>query len=587
MPVRGRGQLLRKRQTIDYNLSLERPQTLQIFREATLDALSGIEARLRIIELKFYRPEVTLDDQIKRWLPSVHIVMGYANVFEFICKSQLSEIFDDLERSKVDPTFILEWDPKPTQQVMDCVEKILHQSREGFADVISTLNLITNYLKKYCLSFSGVDGDIFLETATNYEKQRQEFSLAVKTNLDNIKIMADRFEQTGIRITEFGLTVREQAERCGCSHIPILLIFPAALDNIRNAITAIRKWLEADEGYPTFVQCDIIELEKRKTVHAKDLRDLQVRSSNLEHRIKSLKRDATEFAAELKRLEKKEQSLKVEEDEIMEEVNDFLVDLDVKEMRRDEMKSKLHFLGQSEHEKYEKLVHEIVMLRDRKPHLVKKVDDLKKKIEFIRMKKDLRTKKEQQLEELKIDSRQAKKELRKTELDMERLDSSIKRLREIYRFKTSPEVLRKIFHKMPLTKRNAALLRKKKVVDKLEKATRVTAGSIEGDWVKLYRNLPFYPARGEENLKTDIDEIVDKYMRHTYEEQARQCLWRWRRVHTRACVDDLMKTLQVVKRRDIVEKIEGEFTRRPRQMGATRVPQHRTVRFPKVPIQAQ
>jgi hypothetical protein len=39
------------------------------------------------------------------------------------------------------------------------------------------------------------------------------------------------------------------------------------------------------------------------------------------------------------------------------------------------------------------------------------------------------------------------------------------------------------------------------ISDKLEKACRVTAQTIEKEWIPLYRMLPFHPPRAEENLR--------------------------------------------------------------------------------------
>ena len=100
------------------------------------------------------------------------------------------------------------------------------------------------------------------------------------------------------------------------------------------------------------------------------------------------------------------------------------------------------------------------------------------------------------------------------------------------------------------------------IVDKLEKACRVTAQSIEKEWIPLYRMLPFHPPRGEENLRVDIDDIITNFMRENQEVQARQALLRWRRVHTRATLEDLTNTLMYMKRRDIVEKIAEELSKK-------------------------
>lgn len=85
---------------------------------------------------------------------------------------------------------------------------------------------------------------------------------------------------------------------------------------------------------------------------------------------------------------------------------------------------------------------------------------------------------------------------------------------------------------------------------------------IEKEWIPLYRMLPFYPPRGEENLRVDIDDIITNFMRENQEVQAKQALLRWRRVHTRATLEDLTNTLMYMRRRDIVEKIGEELSKK-------------------------
>jgi len=47
---------------------------------------------------------------------------------------------------------------------------------------------------------------------------------------------------------------------------------------------------------------------------------------------------------------------------------------------------------------------------------------------------------------------------------------------------------------------------------------RITAKSIGKDWNRLYWQLPFYPARGQEELAKDIQHIDEKYQRgHVYQ----------------------------------------------------------------------
>ena len=50
-------------------------------------------------------------------------------------------------------------------------------------------------------------------------------------------------------------------------------------------------------------------------------------------------------------------------------------------------------------------------------------------------------------------------------------------------------------------------------IDRLERASRVVARQIEGDWPQLYPALPFYPPRGNVEQDGDIDKTVQKHYR--------------------------------------------------------------------------
>ena len=102
---------------------------------------------------------------------------------------------------------------------------------------------------------------------------------------------------------------------------------------------------------------------------------------------------------------------------------------------------------------------------------------------------------------------------------------------------------------------------------------RLTGKHIGRDWNRLYRQLPFYPTRGREEISKDITHIDDKYHRgdvfsvsfafqrlvrsfSSSQEQAKDALNKWRRFHTRAKLDDLLHALQQIHRTDIVQVID-------------------------------
>ena len=102
------------------------------------------------------------------------------------------------------------------------------------------------------------------------------------------------------------------------------------------------------------------------------------------------------------------------------------------------------------------------------------------------------------------------------------------------------------------------LIKSSSFADELEKATHVVASRIDGDWPKLYRSLPFYPPRGHHNIDEDVTNIVQERMRVAERVKAEDSLHKWRRVHTRANLNDLKETLLKMNRVDVLNSIERQ-----------------------------
>lgn len=82
---------------------------------------------------------------------------------------------------------------------------------------------------------------------------------------------------------------------------------------------------------------------------------------------------------------------------------------------------------------------------------------------------------------------------------------------------------------------------------------------IDKDWIFLYCILFFYLFRGEENLRVDIDDIMNIFFRDIFEVYVKQVFYRWCCMYMRVSVDDLKKVLIVIKWKDIVDKVDEEL----------------------------
>lgn len=441
----------RKKQTID-NLSLERPQDLQRFYESVELGLKRVEYRLILLQNSFNGSDKRLDDVFRQSLPAIQTVLRYIKKPVIQSKLDVQDLFDAYEQALGDPTLEVKFDMDSVKTVLDCVNQILNCLRSGFEEVVDSMLQILNFMKKYCLSFCSIKADSLLETGINYEKTRREFILAVSTNLSEISGMADKFEsEEGIKLSDFGSVARSFAERLDAKYAPFLFMFCQAVQNIKDSIAEIRRWIQEDDSYATYIQLDIVEKEKERDEVGRLLRDLQVKCSSLDHKRKVCKRDINECVSELRRLASKEKSLKSQEEAILEELRDTEVEIEVKEIRKEERRKVLQYATKKEKDKYDRLIGELESLKSKQPGLERKADDIKKKLEFLRFRRELKHKREEQMKEINADFSAADRELRRREKENDRLQNAVLKLREIHRFKTSPEVLKKLFYNMPLS----------------------------------------------------------------------------------------------------------------------------------------
>ena len=393
-------QFYRKRQSIN-QLVLERPQSLPIFRDCVTKALNAVNRRIDLLQQSYYGPDLDIEQEINKWLGPLSKVLKENRISYFLCKSQLDDAVLKFRKTEGDPTMPIDFDKESLAIVIDIVDRILDYLKTGFADLIKDLKLITEFMWKYCLSFSGSEGDIYLDTAVNYERQRKELFNAVIFNLDDIVNMAEQFETKGMRVQELGFIARDLAERCQASHVPFLVIIPQAFENLRNAVQGLRKWLDADDGYADFITYDIVELESKRDAQEKVIRDFQVKCSNCEHRLKTAKRYLTDITNEVNSFHNRELLLTKERDTTVTENKDVLFDIDIKVFRLDDLQRRPDELTDYEKTELVQLDKEIVDLSKKRDVLSKKVDDINKKLDLIRDRKETMTKREHDVAEAK------------------------------------------------------------------------------------------------------------------------------------------------------------------------------------------
>jgi len=583
----------RRRQTFEL-LSHERPQSLSSVYTVVREVVAAVEERLRNLETSFYGPGGDAASEVRQWVVPLQLILGPPRLPGLVSKQQLEEIYD----RHIDLADALEVDSASLAQIQQLVKKNISALREGFKESSQTVLQLLEFMSRYCLSFSTPTGDPYLETATNYERQRADLEKAIKLNIQNIGLMADKFDRDSLQIDHFDLTMKEMADKFRLDRSPIALAFPAACQNMRNACQGLLLWVTSDQYYAEYLTYDIKELEKKKEIQTKVSREATDKANASEYNVKALKKSVSDSSEVVSRLRAKEQSIKIliratrlsekkkrkEERKLRDKNKDVLVDLDVKEHRRLEMKLNGSLATRDNLERYDRLHSEILDLQTRKPAIERRITDLCRQQTWISEQQTSHFAKERELDEASEELKTVRRHAREAEDDLERMHVCLAKMKEIHLLKTSKETLKKLFHNMPINTKYAQTHPHKRKKDTLDRFCKFIASEIESDWIRLYRCLPFYPDRGQETIERDIDELTTRFLRNC-EEQAHQALSRWRRMHTRAGAGSLRQALTDVRRRDIWERYDLLITPQPKPAPETKA--QKLVHLPKINAKAK
>lgn len=437
----------RKRQTVDCLVN-ERPQSLQSFYDVMTEAIQEVELRLHLTEKGFYGEYGTPEREIKHWLPAINTVLKATRVPTVQSMAQLEQInfhVKELGQAKAVDECLMD-------QVYQSVNKTLGCIKTEFGPLTNEVQRLADFVSKYCLSFADSTKDPYMETVIAYQRQINDFKETVRKYLENIQTMVSMFHADGLQFVHFrDSDVAGIGYKAECTHAAYLLIFPEACENIRLALKALLKWVEEDKTYAGFVRVDMSDLEKQKIGRAKHLRDVQQRSFQLDFKVKACKKLLSDMYEEFEKLKDKECHFVEEEKQLMDEHREIALDLELKALRKDNLKREATRLSSREfNEKNERLIFETSALKDRLQVLTRRLDEMRTKTKWLTTKRELRKAKEMEVGKLKKELKLVKKEVRIAEVELNRVDTCLNKLKQIYIFKTSPDVLKKIFHNIPL-----------------------------------------------------------------------------------------------------------------------------------------
>ena len=324
----------RKPQSLQ-SLDFERPKSLDTVREVVIGRIKHVEMGLTQLEKEFYlwkKPE----DEIKEILPHVHDVM-IRNQVSHINSSVI--IVDTMDRS-TDKEEMRDGYPNPVVVVSNYNKKINAFCPDRFQGLLDDLDKVMVCLHKYCRSYyQGTVQDSYIETAHHYELKRLDYANTARRQMDEIFVLAKAYRsEEGVTKSMFGLSANELARRCDCGSLPFLLVFPECCQKIMSACLVIRRWVQEDSEYVDYIKKDIIDLERKKDIQSRLVRDVQQRQVQANHKVKWLKREVRDLEDQLEKVKEREASVEQDIKRMEDEIKFTQMDIEAKEGEKEALR---------------------------------------------------------------------------------------------------------------------------------------------------------------------------------------------------------------------------------------------------------
>jgi hypothetical protein len=295
-------------------------------------SIRDVKDKLRRLERQFYGAGKTARDEVTKWSIVMKSILATVHMGEITNSWQVDEIIKRAD----DPTIHFTIDLFNLNKLKECYRKIRDTVPSKFSDIVLDCRSILKYLEKYCLSFYNPDEDLHFETAQHYEAKRREFNETIRTNIDAINIVSEKFRASkrGLRASDLNQYGVDLAWKTDCSNTAFLVLFQSCCDHIRVTLDAMTSWIDADSSYPIFIKNDVSDMEKKKEESLKHVRDLQQKFHQLGFRLKQVETEATKMESDINKLGEKEGDLMFQEEEPTSETNDIQLEIENKEYRR-------------------------------------------------------------------------------------------------------------------------------------------------------------------------------------------------------------------------------------------------------------
>ncbi|XP_074652891.1 uncharacterized protein LOC141907209 [Tubulanus polymorphus] len=457
------------------------------------------------------------------------------------------------------PGVVVAADPDDLEKLKEVTKKVKHFVPNKFEECLSIIDKVMMFLQKFCLSFYDMANDPDYETGQHYSLSMIHWKESMKQKLDSVRRLAMKFAVDSVFPMHLCAAAQKIVTKTESERFAFLSLFTHVSETIREVCDTLKDWIKMEENYPEFLAHDIKDLEKQKTALSRKTRDAQEAHFQAIHRIKNIDAQRSKNDKQDKILKIKADNLIVEEEMLIRYISETKVDIDIRKFQKEEL---IRNIGSSDgaelREKFDEIREDMRILKDRLPTLEKRMVFVKEKLDWIDNERDCLENKNHELLLEKQSLSKTGDEKSRCENELDKVTRLLEHVKLMALFKMSPDVLVKIHYGIPyeMKTHSTKLASDKHEINLLDRACNVVAEEISKDWPSLYSLLPFLPPRGRLNIEADIQDITRSYPRDSHADQALKSLYRWRRFHIRARLQDLKTTLAQMNRQDVLDVVE-------------------------------
>lgn len=448
----------RKNQTLN-DLLNERPQSLESLRKSLETAIQGINNQISSAEREFNGGR-SHQDVIRKVTKASRGIMKSLELTYLNSSQQIMKI---VERT-LEPSEVFQFDMEAVETVKDYHRKLIELFPEIIEPLAVQIKQVLKLVQTYCLSFSPIkrlekSTNPGLETCVHYELKRIELEKAISEKISNIGQMMTAFNSdTGVLPESFGMSSNELARACDCGDITYTLIFPEACSNMRNACQGLKKWLEEDELYVTYIKNDLVSYDNMKVEAENQLRGAKHQEALAKFGRKMCRKEIDDLENEMSKIAKREQKLLKQIDQIEKDTRVTYIELATKEAELKKFKLDALAITDMTEEEYDegvkKIADCIAKLRSDIPENRHKIESIRSQQKEVFDRRTLLNNKKKELAEHEKNIIKAKGMVFEANEEKKQVNEAFTILKDIHQKKSSPGVTKKIHNELPVLPRH-------------------------------------------------------------------------------------------------------------------------------------